>query len=268
MKKSTYICTTITLILLMLFVTAGVISCTDTSSQNKEVGQLSSKLQDVVRSVESLFFKSRDEKINDIYRIYIYEKAVCQEFVKVLAEDQEFVKSYEKLGYRERNLSVMLSKRQIAQLAIVQYVLKHIDYFTVDVDFHGGPGMIYVENSNIYCEQTRKRLKELEALGPSEQSWQVREEDLNYSVDALLAYGMPGAEEGPIGYNFEILKAEFDFVKKFYLHEFKEPMKKWVQKTAKRLREKVDSTNEASDAKKQHTKDIDKWISQLNKSLD
>jgi len=259
------------IVLLIFLLFLGVTSCTDTSKQTKQVEQTPSMSQTTVKSAETITFKSKEEKgkaINDIYSSFIYEKTVCQTLVKTLAEDPDFVAQIEKLGYRERNIVAMLPKSKIAQTEIVRYVITHPDYFTVDCDYHGGPGMTYVEGSTIYCAQTDKRLKELEAFGPSKKAWTVREQDLDLSVDNLLAYDMPGAEEGPIGYNVGTLMAEFDFAKKLYSKQFKEPMKKWVQKSATRLRENVDNTNEALDIKKQHTIEIEKWISELNQGLD
>ena len=145
-----------------------VISCTDTNKQTKQAEQVPSQLQPIKKAIEAVSFKSKEEKekaINDIYSSFVYEKTVCQTLVKTIAEDPEFVANIEKLGYRERNIVAMLPNSKIAKTEIVRYVIAHPDYFIIDCDYHGGPGMNYVTGSTIYCAQTRQRIEELEAIG-------------------------------------------------------------------------------------------------------
>ena len=220
-------------------------------------------------------FKLKEEAINRIYNSFLYEKTVCKKFVAAIAEDREFIENFEYLGsfehfdtereteYRQR-ISERLSKSKAAKNNVVQYVQNHIGYFIVDEDFHGLPEMTYVKNSPVFCMQTDRRLKELEAFPPSVQSWKVREYFLNISLEKLLAIGMPWSE-GPIGYNFESLRTQVEITKRRYLPKFKEPFKNWALKAAMRLREK---TNSKYPIPKNQLSEVQKWVTELKKGLE
>lgn len=213
--------------------------------------------------------KSNDTARNSIYNIFLYEKTVCRKFVRTIAEDKDFIENVENklLDYRERKsgqrIFEMLATSKSKKIEVVQYVLKNSNYFLIDLDFHEKPGMTYVKDSCIYCMQTEKRLKEIEDLGPSEQSWKVREYYLDLELDGLLEFGMPWSE-GPVRYDFEYLKAKVDSTKKLYSQQYKNYLKNWVQKASVRLK---GETNNSRINEKQISK-VESWIAELNKGLD
>ncbi|MBI5213707.1 MAG: hypothetical protein HY957_10130, partial [Nitrospirae bacterium] len=161
---------------------------------------------------------ARAEKINAIYQKYIYEKNICQKFVESIEADRDTVSKIEELDYNERKNRVggILSKSIAAKSEAVQYLLRNLGYFVIDVDYHGGAGMIYVKNSPVFCAyEVHKRLKELEAFGPSEKSWEVRKNFLDLFLEQVGMSGMPGYE-GPVWFDFESLRKEFDETKRIY----------------------------------------------------
>ncbi|HDQ03140.1 MAG TPA: hypothetical protein ENN23_00985 [Deltaproteobacteria bacterium] len=248
--------TRITLLLLLLLFLINLPSCSDTSKEGK--------------SPQNEVLKTKEAEINRIYKNFLYEKTVCQHFVEAIAEDQEFIKNFEKIDYRVREsgrpLPELLSKSKVSKDEAVQYVLNHLQYFTVDLDYHGCPGMTYVKDSPIYCIQTDKRLKEIEAFAPSDQSWKVREHYLNLSLENLLEFGMPGYE-GPVGYDFETLQSEITETKKRYSQKFREPLKNWAQKASIQLKNRAKDINNEFMPKDQQLSEIEKWIAELNRGL-
>lgn len=234
--------------------------------------------------------KLNDTGRDSIYNSFLYEKTLCQKFVKIIAKDKAFIENFEYLnsdekGYGQR-LSEKLSKSKVANNKVIQYIQKHTNYFIVDQAFESCPGEIYVKDTPIYCTQTDKRLKELEAFAPSAQSWKVREHYLNISLANLLEIGMPWSEGGGVSYDFETLRAEVDEAKKLYSGQFKEPLKKWVQKAItaikkeanntsyhriileQELRQKGHNTNYYLTLKEKHMSEVGRWIAELNKGLE
>ncbi|MCE5311967.1 MAG: hypothetical protein LLF86_02310 [Nitrospiraceae bacterium] len=244
----------ITLLLLLLMF---AISCSDNRKESRSIG--------------NELPKTNESKINTIYKNFLHEKNVCQHFIKAIEKDREFIKEFEKTEYSNRKsgrpIISLLSKSKVSNNESVQYVLNHLQYFSIDLDYHGGPGMIYVKDSPIYCIQTDKRLKEIEALGISEQSWKVREHYLNLSLGSLLEFGMPGYE-GPVSYDFKTLKSEIGETKMRYSKQFKEHLKSWVQKASIQLRNKANAANEEFMSKEQQLREIEKWIVELNNGLE
>lgn len=250
-----------------------VSSCSDASKQNKPG--------------EKHQFKTKDEAIKNIYNNFLYEKNVCQNFVVAIAEDKEFIEAFENLDYRERKsgkrVFKMLAQSKVAKNEVIQYIQRHTDYFIIDQAFEACPGEIYVKDSGIFCTQTDKRLKEIENLGPSDQSWKVREYYLNISLDNLLKIGMPWSEGGGVSYDFKTLSAEVDTTKKLYSGQFKEPLKKWIQKTSMQLKKEMangenyytalikgkgQNTTYYLTSKENGLREVNSWIAELNKGLE
>ncbi len=112
------------IILFVLIFSIGLISCSDTSQQNKPT--------------DKLYFKTKEEAITSVYNSFLYEKTVCQNFVTVIAEDNDFVKKFGHLSYDEREKTSvfdMLSKSKVANNEIVQYMLKNNKYFFIITDY-------------------------------------------------------------------------------------------------------------------------------------
>jgi hypothetical protein len=219
---------------------------------------------------KSVNLKTREEKTDAIYQKYIHEKSICPKFVEIIATDSEFIKSFERADYRERNeLRAILSSSKVAKSEVVQYVIKHIDYFLIDFDCHGGAGFIYVKDSCVFCTQTDKRLIELEALGASEKSWEVRREFLDLELEDLSMHGMPW-HEGPVLSNFGSLRFEFNKAKKLYTgQKDRQRLKEWVNKASLFLKEQTKYAQEgaAGLTKEQQIEEINIWINALKEDL-
>jgi hypothetical protein len=217
-------------------------------------------------------FKTKDEAINSTYDSFRYEQTVCRNFVSIIAADKEFIKTFGGLDYREtesgKRVFRMLSKSKVAKNKVIQYLLKNSEYFGIDVDFHGGPGMTYVQDSAIFCMQTDKRLKEIENYGPSEKAWKVREYHLNLDLENLLQIGMPWSEGGGVWYDFNTLREKVKTSKKIYTNQMKDPLRKWVQKASRQLREKSFDPAAESPPTKQQRREVEKWIAELNRGLE
>jgi hypothetical protein len=261
-------------IIMLLFLVSSmcVSACSDTGKQNK--------------AVEKPQFKTKEEAISSTYKSFLYEKKVCQNFVSTIAEDKEFIKTFESLDYREREpgkrVFQMLSKSKVAKNEIIQYLLRNNEYFEIDITYHPMPDMTYVKDSPIFCRQTYKRLEEIENYGPSEQAWNIREYFLNFDLEDFLQIGMPWHREGIDIYDFETLKAKIDTAKKLYTQQFKEPLKNWVQKASMQLRKEMENGESYYDglikeeknksyyltSKEKGLREVEGWIAELNKRLE
>lgn len=246
------------MILLILLFSMSISSCSDTNHHN--------------RAIEKPQHKTKEDAIISTYNRFLYEKNICQNFVNAIAEDREFIKTFENIDQREKEsgkrVFEILSKSKAAKNAVVQYVLHNRDYFSIDEDFHGGAGMTYVKDSAVFCMQTDKRLKEIENLGISDQSWKVREYYLDLDLDDLLEIGMPWSDGGGLYYDFEALRVKVDTSKKLYTEQFKEPLKNWVYKAAAQLKEKSNNPGDGLVPNEQQLREVESWIAELKRGLD
>lgn len=213
------------------------------------------------------------EKINVIYKKYLFEKTVCPQFVKVIAKDLEFIENFASVEYREENnINTLLLKSKVAKNNIVQYVIQHSEYFTIDVDYHPSPGLVYVKGSPIFCAHASyKRLEELEKLGPSEKSWKVREDLLNLELESVLEAGMPWHPDWDGHTRYDFLHEEFDRTKKIYTGQvYKQRLINWANKASLLLREKAGygEDDAAGLTKEQQIKEVERLINDLKKGLE
>ena len=103
--------------------------------------------------------------------------AVCKSIVKLLSTDRAFMESFTPHVNRasKQFLAFLLESSNYSSTEF-QYVLRNQEYLDIDVWHHGEPfAVAWVENEGIYCAPTLARLREIEALGESEEAWNVRQ---------------------------------------------------------------------------------------------
>src|SRR5512145_1789931 len=109
----------IIVMILVLLLSMSVSSYGDTGKKDKEP--------------EKPQFKTKEEAVNSIYESFLYEQTVCRNFVSIIVEDKEFIKTFEGLDYRERELGRrvfrMLSKSKVAKNEVIKYLARNSEYF-------------------------------------------------------------------------------------------------------------------------------------------
>jgi len=196
------------------------------------------------------------------YRLFEHERAVCEHFTQLVSQDEEWMRRFLTLDVRQsEGISRMLQKSQYRETAVFQYILTHLDRFYIDVDWHGSH---LAQAGPIFCEIGPTRLQELEALGPSQLSWQARKlvleqcfEDLNWPWD-----------EAAYGKDFEVCLAELNQAKQIYRETpWDKELRQYVDQQVKRLT-KTDEELQATEGyagrtAQQHKETLSLWIQEL-----
>lgn len=217
----------------------------------------------------SSVFKSKDEKIDAIYRQYEYERGICKQFVAIIARDPEFMEKFEVADFREgKKTADLLKQSKYSNTDVMRYLIRNGDYVAIDVSYHPSAGSIHVKGRPIYCFQTDKRLKELESLGASDKSWELRKHFLELLLKDVVDTGMPWYE-GPEVMDFTGLKEEFAETKKTYQDPaYRKRLVNWVDRAALKLRR---ATTQAKDVPAGSRNDmiriVESWIAELNKGI-
>lgn len=158
-------------------------------------------------------------------------------------------------------VSHMLQKSQFRETSVFQYILTHLDRFYIDVDVHG---QHLAQAGPIFCEIGPTRLRELEALGPSQLSWHARKQTLEECFDDL---NWPWTEAA-YGTDFDVCLAELNQAKQIYrktpwdkeLNQFVGQQVKRLTKTDEELR---DTEGYAGGTAQQHKETLSLWIQEL-----
>jgi hypothetical protein len=215
-------------------------------------------------------YTTQTDRIDAFYDLYIHEKEICPAFVRAVAEDADLLAKLVNTDIRRtEGINSLLSNSKVANNQAVQYVIKNSRYFIVDVDYYGGTGYVYVRTAPIFCFQTDRRLRELEAVGVSDKAWEAREYYLNQMLTDTIDIGMPGYE-GPAGFDFRALKEQFDAAKRTYsAPTYRQRLIGWTNRASTLLRERLKTlrTGESSMSREEQAAEVEKWIASLKKGL-
>jgi hypothetical protein len=215
-------------------------------------------------------FTTLAERTDAFYELYVYEKEICPAFARAISEDADLLSRLVNPDVRRtEGINSLLAKSSVADNDSVKYVINNSRYFTVDVDYHGGAGYVYAKTAPVFCVQTDRRLKELEAIGASYKAWEVREYFLNQMLTDALAIGMPGYE-GPVGFDFRAIIEEFDSAKRtYYAPDYRQRLLSWANRAATLLRERLKTLKpgESELTKAQQAYQVEKWITELKRRL-
>lgn len=184
--------------------------------------------------------------------------AICTSIVRVLRADRSFVESFLSADSRKsKPLETFLRQSPYSITPEVSYVLRNPKYFQIEVSFHGDPWAVaWVENEAIYCAPTFERLKEIEALGESEEAWSIR---VFFLDRALQSLSQPSLEllDGTI--EFEEFQTYVAEASRRYSHTQQAAFLAWTKKAIETIqlgRKKIEDGSAG------------RSISQQNKMLD
>lgn len=196
-------------------------------------------------------------EIKKIYDAFLYEKELCVKIAENLAQDPGLLRKLENPSLvSDVGISNLLKSSKVASAEVIQYLIKHIDYFVIYEDFHGiSKSAVNIQGSAVFCAQSGKRLTEIEDHGPSELAWRLQEELLNalikglYIPDPLFTDEITGRSQFVGGVPFTYLETAFEEAKKFYKDAiYKKHLKILLGRANEKIRNAISELESKSDA--------------------
>ena len=122
--------------------------------------------------------------------------------------------------------------------------------------------MAWVKDAGIYCAPSDQRLKDIEALGESEEAWKVREFILSNELHDLDS---PSDESG-YGVDFEEWRTTLSEVSKRYSTTQRPKLVTWVQEAVKHVESQRNKLSEGAGGRSvaEQNKIIDEEVAFLN----
>lgn len=157
--------------------------------------------------------------------------SVCHSLVKLHKPDQQ------QNNQQTATAAGILNEPPYVGSAEADYINKNQQYFDIDESYEGYPWTIsrFEGQEQIYCALTKKRLEEIEALGESEEAWQIRKFFLNIELETLENVSGLGPGGNVVDWNW--WSSELEKVSGFYATTQRSEFVEWAQKAVPSIEE-------------------------------
>lgn len=107
--------------------------------------------------------------------------AICKSAMKLIGMDRAFMKEFLSTQNRKPiTLVNFLRQSSVANKEEIQFILANPKFFEIEINFHPYEfAVAWVDGEAIFCAPTNQRLQDIEALGESQEAWEVRENFLD-----------------------------------------------------------------------------------------